>query len=128
MSCVWIYQLFIVRMYIMTCNCIYIHTCLNKHTHMHVHKYISALSTSICRLHMSKLPYHQCTPSLLAMVLAQLLGSQRTYCNSSSSMHSDMPLWSCLFFKCKMVVSLKSLQGSSKGTRLVYQVTLSVVY
>ena len=54
--------------------------------------------------------------------MAQLLRNQRTYCNSSSSMHiwhSDRPLWSYVYRKCKMVVSLKGLQDPSRGTKLV---------
>ena len=54
--------------------------------------------------------------------MVQLLRNQRTHCNSSSSMyiwHSDRHLWSYLYPKCKMVVSLKDLQDPSRGTRLV---------
>ena len=72
--------------------------------------------------YMNKLPDYQCTPGLLPMVMVRPLRDQRTHFNSSRSMqisHSDRPLWTCLYPKCKMVVSLKCLQDSSRGTKLV---------
>ena len=93
---------------------IHIHICTHEHfCPVHQHNYTG---------YMSKLPDYQCTPGLLPMVMVRPLKDQRTHFNSSSSkqiLHSDRLLWTCLYPKHKMVVSLKGLQDSSRGTKLV---------